>query len=521
MIRLHCGAAQPGAVQFQEVIRNQTEVVPSPARNCALAAQKPKRKFQSPPGAVKKFIMSQNRFERQLRLVVLLPIGIALILGSVLLFGVNKFLIAHEGWVTHSDQVIGVAQQLHRAVIDQETSLRAYLLTNDKNFLEPFARGRDETQKVDDELRQLISDNPEEQARNQKASRAYAEWSSWADAVLAMAKAGQDIGGTPAQLRGKELMDQYRAAQIEFVVNEKRLRDEHFASSRKSLLYANLSVVAMCLSIGSVLAAIGRKHLLKSHEELEQRVEERTQELQTKNAELINQTEVVRELSGRLLQTQDEERRRLARDLHDSLGQLVAVLAMNLSLLEREVPRVGQSATRLVTDCLASVQELSSQIRTISHLLHPPLLDEVGLSSALQWYVEEFAQRSNIKVALELSPELGRLTRDAETSIFRVVQECLTNIHRHSGSPTSLVRINCFNGNVRIEVWDAGKGISPEKQSLFNSAGRGGVGVRGMRERLRQFGGTLQVNSGANGTVVIATLASAQTAALAASEQVA
>jgi signal transduction histidine kinase len=261
--------------------------------------------------------------------------------------------------------------------------------------------------------------------------------------------------------------------------------------------------------------------LRNSHEQLEQRVEARTRELQIKNAELINQAEVVREISGRLLQTQDEERRRLARDLHDSLGQLVAALGMNLSLLQSAVPQLGRSETRLVTDSMATVQELSRQIRTISHLLHPPLLDEVGLSSALQWYVEEFAQRSNIRVTLELSPELGRLPRDAEISIFRVVQECLTNIHRHSGSPTAGVRITYDNGNVRTEVSDAGKGISPEKQSLFSSAGRGGVGVRGMRERLRQFGGTLELKSGAQGTVVIATLPSAQAAAVAASEQVA
>jgi signal transduction histidine kinase len=296
----------------------------------------------------------------------------------------------------------------------------------------------------------------------------------------------------------------------------------YFVVSAVIILFAENNrhtLASLALSIEKLEQA--SEALRNSHEHLERRVKERTRELQAKNIELIHQAEVVRELSGRLLQTQDEERRRLARDLHDSLGQLVAALGMNLSLLPSALPQLGRSETRLVTDCMATVQELSRQIRTISHLLHPPLLDEVGLSSALQWYVEEFAQRSNIKVTLELSPELGRLPRDAEISIFRVVQECLTNIHRHSGSTTAGVRITCVNGDVRTEVWDAGKGISPERLSLFSSAGRGGVGIRGMRERLRQFGGTLEVSSGANGTVVIATLPSAHAAAVGGSEQVA
>src|SRR2546430_10924596 len=149
----------------------------------------------------------------------------------------------------------------------------------------------------------------------------------------------------------------------------------------------------------------------------------------------------------------------------------------------------------MVTDSAALVHEINKEVRTISHLLHPPLLDEAGLASALRWYIEGFAERSKVKVDLELPADFGRLSRELETAIFRTVQECLTNIHRHSESPIAKVRIARSDGHVRVEVEDRGKGIPPEKQSKMASNGTPGVGIRGMRERLRQLGGSLAINS--------------------------
>ena len=252
------------------------------------------------------------------------------------------------------------------------------------------------------------------------------------------------------------------------------------------------------------------EELGRSHGDLERRVAERTSELQEKNTELRSQAEVVRQLSGRLLQMQDEERRRIARELHDSVGQIVAAMAINLSEVERESARLSPKATAAIAENSALVQELSRQIRTISYLLHPPLLDEVGLASALQWYVEGFAERSRIKVSLELPDDFGRLSPEMETAIFRIVQECLTNVHRHSGSPTAAVRIANVANQLRVEVQDAGKGVPPEKQSEMICAGRTGVGMSGMRERLRQFGGELEVNSVPGHTVVAATVPMSQ-----------
>jgi signal transduction histidine kinase len=273
-------------------------------------------------------------------------------------------------------------------------------------------------------------------------------------------------------------------------------------------------VVALAFLLASgVIVAMAEVHrrnneaLWRAQGELDERVKQRTAELDTANHGL-------RELSARLLQLQDDERRRFARELHDSVGQMLAALTMNLSA---DIERLTKTASSL-TNSETLVQEMSKEVRTISHLLHPPLLDEAGLSSAIRWYIDGFAERSKIKVDLGFPEDFGRLPRDLEITIFRTVQECLTNIHRHSGSPIAKIRIARSGSHVRVEVEDRGKGISPEKRIGMESAGTPGVGIRGMRERIRQLGGSLEINSDGKGTVIIARLPIADTSALAATE---
>jgi signal transduction histidine kinase len=238
--------------------------------------------------------------------------------------------------------------------------------------------------------------------------------------------------------------------------------------------------------------------LLRAQGELESRVKERTVELDEANQSL-------RGLTARLLQLQDDERRRIARELHDSVGQTLAALSMNLAAVRTDIDRLAATAANL-TDSESLVQEMSKEVRTISHLLHPPLLDEAGLASAVRWYVEGFSQRSKINVDLDLPDKFGRLPRESETAIFRVVQECLTNIHRHSGSPTAKIVLRHSADHVFVEIADKGKGIPPEKRDEMDSVGMPGVGIRGMRERLRQLGGDLEIKSGGTGTVVVVRL---------------
>ncbi|MFZ0953254.1 MAG: histidine kinase [Candidatus Sulfotelmatobacter sp.] len=253
-----------------------------------------------------------------------------------------------------------------------------------------------------------------------------------------------------------------------------------------------------------VLVAMGevrrrREEVLSAAQlELQEAVRQRTVELDRTNQNL-------RELSARLMQLQDDERRRIARELHDSVGQMLAALGMNLAAVGTDIERLAKTA-QSVNDSAALVQELSKEVRTISHLLHPPLLDEAGLASALRCYVEGFAQRSKIRVDLEVPADVARLTRDSETAIFRIVQECLTNIHRHSESPTARIRIGTSDSQVWVEVEDQGKGIPLERQSEMASTGIPGVGIRGMRERLRQLGGSLDIHSNCKGTTIVARL---------------
>ncbi|HET7208036.1 MAG TPA: ATP-binding protein [Terriglobales bacterium] len=211
-----------------------------------------------------------------------------------------------------------------------------------------------------------------------------------------------------------------------------------------------------------------------------------------------------RELASRLLQIQDEERRRIARELHDSVGQLLAALAMNIARVAEESSRLSPEAADCVRENDGLVQEITREIRTISHLLHPPLLDEVGLPSALKWFLEGFGKRSNIQTTLEIPEGFPRLGDDVEIAIFRAVQESVTNVHRHSGSPSCKVVIACNHDQVRIEITDEGRGIPPEK--LANMAISGGVGFRGMQERIRQLGGTVDISSKDRGTTVRAIL---------------
>jgi PAS domain S-box-containing protein len=247
------------------------------------------------------------------------------------------------------------------------------------------------------------------------------------------------------------------------------------------------------------------QELLNARRHLEAEVKSHTVALELEVSERRRAEENLRDLTSKLLKLRDDERRRLARELHDSVGQLLAAMGMNISLVHAEADKLSDRAAHAVSENAECLNQISSEIRTISHLLHPPLLDEAGLASALTWYVEGLAERSGIKVGLELSPEIGRLPQELEVAIFRIVQECLTNVHRHSGSKTATVRVLGSGDSVRVEVEDHGDGIPAEKLEKLRSFGSG-VGLRGMEERARELGGTLEITSNEQGTVVGATL---------------
>jgi len=212
-------------------------------------------------------------------------------------------------------------------------------------------------------------------------------------------------------------------------------------------------------------------------------------------------TEQLRQLSANLMDMQDQERRRIARDLHDSVGQYLAGIQMNLSSFLSHAPGLADPERSRIADSIEMAERCTSEIRTISYLLHPPLLDETGLRSALSWYVEGFAQRSGIQVALEIPETLGRLPNDTETALFRVIQQSLANIHRHSGSQAARIVLDLTPEFVTLEISDQGTGIAAETLADFHSGTRlPGVGMVGMRERVLNMDGKFHVASSDQGT---------------------
>ena len=233
---------------------------------------------------------------------------------------------------------------------------------------------------------------------------------------------------------------------------------------------------------------------------------ELTELIETNEALRVSELSL-RQLSARLLKLQDEERRRIARDLHDTTGQKIAVLSMTLDRLAKLVDTRKADVKDALAESRDVVGKIGEEIRTLSYLLHPPLLDECGLASAVLWYAEGFKKRSGIHLSVSIDEELVRLTTDAETALFRVLQESLTNVHRYSGSPSAEIRIFQSASKVHLEIVDHGKGVKAgTERPAFAGAPTLGVGIPGMRERIRQLGGQLEVEFSNEGTRVYASL---------------
>lgn len=282
-------------------------------------------------------------------------------------------------------------------------------------------------------------------------------------------------------------------------------------TNRRKQLRLNRTIVALTSEAEQRKSAEAELHF--AHEELERRVEKRTAQLSAalSNVECEIATrqrteERLRLLSVRLMTLQDEERRRIARDLHDTAGQTLSAIKM-VSATIHQVAIDSPQIISLLQELNAFADEALQEIRTTSYLLHPPLLDEAGIASAAQWFVEGFAKRSGVHADVDIDAGLGRLPRNYELVLFRVLQESLTNVHRHSGASSATVKLTLDNGNVLLEVSDNGDGIPAEKLKRLSETAEGnGVGLIGMRERVHELGGQLEVRSGSRGTVIYALL---------------
>jgi signal transduction histidine kinase len=251
---------------------------------------------------------------------------------------------------------------------------------------------------------------------------------------------------------------------------------------------------------------------LEAREMAESQAREAEQKARASESVAVASNEAARRLSGRLMSLQDEERRRLSRDLHDSTGQYLAAAKMVLSPLAAAHPEDKRFA-----ECMDLLDRSLREIRTLSHLLHPSGLEEAGFSTAARWYTEGFASRSGIALKVDIQDLAQRLAPEVEITLFRILQEALTNIHRHSGSRSAEVTFKADGANVVLAVRDYGTGISPATLEQFRASGGTGVGLAGMRERIHEVGGSLDIDSSGKGTCVTATLPQSNRAAFAAS----
>ncbi len=233
--------------------------------------------------------------------------------------------------------------------------------------------------------------------------------------------------------------------------------------------------------------------------QLEQQVLERTAELRRANAALS-------ELSRRLLTLQDEERRRIGKELHEGTAQGLTAVGLNLALLQRSAKRLSKPAQHALAQCNALVDQCSRELRTLSYLLHPPLLDDVGLASAVRWYADAFAQHSGRPVRVSISPDLGRLAQPVETGLFRILEGCLTNLDSHSRDSAVCVQLLRASGAITLRVEDMGDGVVPGNVGPRPGDAALGMWIVGMRERARELGGELEVTFRDGGTVAVATL---------------
>lgn len=299
------------------------------------------------------------------------------------------------------------------------------------------------------------------------------------------------------------------AWELVVAAKEGRFEDEGWRLRKDgSKFWANVIITALRDETGKLVgfAKVTRDFTerLLAQNELKKEIAER----RDAQGQLHLSEQSLRQLSLHLLRTQDEERKRIGRDLHDSLGQYLAVLKMKLDSAAGLLGTQESDASREIAECIRLAEDSIKEVRTVSYLLYPPMLEEMGLKSAIPWYLDGFSSRSGISTTFEVRTDFGRLARDKELALFRILQEGLTNVHRHSGSQVAHVRLSRKDDTCILEIEDKGRGIKPEvlEHAGPDWMGAMGVGVRGMNERMRQLGGKLELISKETGTRVVATV---------------
>jgi len=401
-------------------------------------------------------------------------------------------LLDSQHWVIHTLEVRVAIGDVDSAVLRAGRAQSGYLVTGSDDFLAKLDTASREIQDKVLSLRGLTKDNPQQQELcSQLADLTARRVALFHESVQLKKNAPQD-GPGQADLTRRGLPF---TSQMNSIMEQMRREEEQLLDVREKTMHRFfiLTVIVLLIAFVLALALFSIQYRFLSAE-LKARVQ----------AEAVarDSEESLRRLASRLLQLQDAERRKFSRELHDSLGQYLAGVKMNLEMF---ATRRNES---LLAEAIQLLDQSIAETRTISHLLHPPLLDEAGLASAARWYLEGFSQRSGIAVNIDLPVEdAARLPKPVALGLFRVLQESLTNIHRHSGSTKADVELTLLPHDVVLKVRDYGKGIAPELLKNFRKKGaNSGVGLAGMSERMRDLGGQLNVQPCQPGTLISVTL---------------
>ena len=416
---------------------------------------------------------------------------ILLFLSGVATYLTIVRLLESEKWVVHTHEVQAALGSVDSAVVTVGRACSGFVITGGADFLSSFEVALPKVSQALQNLRELTRDNPEQQKLCTRLEELTARRVDlFRESVELKMTAPQDQQGqADVSRRGLPLGSEITSTMQQMRDEEQRLLGARTASSKRLFI---LAIVVLMVTFVLALIMFSVHYQLLTAELDAREQAERT---------VRDSEKSLRSLTGRLLQLQDEERRRFSRELHDSLGQYLAAVKMNLDMFSNSQP-----SNKLLSEAIHLLDQSIAETRTISHLLHPPLLDEAGFSSAAKWYLDGFAQRSGIAVKADLPNDLGRLPKPVELGLFRVLQESLTNIHRHSGSSRAEIALKLFPDKVVLAVRDFGHGIPPEQLKNFEAVGTNfGVGLAGMRERLRELGGQLDIRSG-HGTLISATM---------------
>jgi signal transduction histidine kinase len=398
-------------------------------------------------------------------------------------------------WVLHTYDVRSELQNFQTQLAEIRGSALVYGMSGDESQLQLFRQHSQYISSAFDDLRKLTTDNAAQQQRLSELESLSRNYIAQLQSTTVSAAAASSSAAKSDAIRDLDSQE----AQVNGVV--RRMDEEEIKLLSQRLATWNRlfwrTAFVLALAVFAALGLLAYNFRLLSSEIV------RTQELERIQRENVRSS---RALSARILDLQDAERRRIARELHDSVGQYLVGLKINLEQLLGTRANLSPTHEKLLAETIDLTERSMLEVRTISHLLHPPLLDEVGLESATRWYADGFAKRCALKVSLHLDHITNRLPKEVELALFRVLQESLTNVHRHAGAKSIEVVLTCSTGHVALSVIDDGKGISSEVLTRFRSGSASGVGLAGMRERLAELDGTLEVEQRSRGTAVRASI---------------